>query len=86
MLGEAEIMEQTLNATFDGEVFRPNESVDLAPDTEVELTLKVKRSGKTGKPYSSLEYMAALNLDGPEDFSRNIDEYLYGGKRLNDEK
>ena len=79
-------MEQTLDAIFDGEVFRPAQSVDLEPDTKVELTLKVKNLPKTGKPYSSLEYMASLNLDGPSDFSRNIDEYLYGGKPFDNEK
>ena len=79
-------MEKTVDATFDGEVFRPNQSVDLEPETEVELTLKVKKAVKTGKPYSSLQFMASLNLDGPKDFSRNIDEYLYRGKPFDDEK
>jgi predicted DNA-binding antitoxin AbrB/MazE fold protein len=78
-------MEKILNATYDGEVFRPDEPIDLEPDTKVEITLKIKNSKKTGKPYSSLEFMASLKLDGPSDFSRNIDEYLYGGKSLDDE-
>lgn len=35
-------MSQTLEATFDGEVFRPTEAVELKPDTHVELIVTVK--------------------------------------------
>ena len=77
-------MEKILDATFDGEVFMPDEPIDLEPNTKVKLKLIVKKSKKSGKPYSALEYMASLNLDDPPDFAANIDEYLYGGKSLDD--
>ena len=35
-------MSQTFEATFDGEVFRPTEAVDLKPDTRVQLIVTVK--------------------------------------------
>ncbi len=76
-------MELTFEATFDGEVFRPTEEVNLKPNTKVTITVD---ETKTGKPLSSLEFMASLKLDGPSDFSKNIDDYLYGGKRLDDGK
>jgi len=33
---------------------------------------------KLGEPYSFLHFARSLNLDGPEDWSARIDDYLYG--------
>ena len=92
-------MEKSVEATFDGEVFRPDEPVDLASDTKVTLTFDEKspKKGKKqrlvevprkpgGKPYGFLEYARSLNLDGPSDFSTNLDDYLYHGKPFPDEE
>jgi len=79
-------MEKTVDATFDGEVFRPDEPVDLEPNTKVRLQLVERRKKKTGKPFSSLHYLRSLKLDGPEDWSANLDDYLYGGKPLDEGK
>ena len=70
-------MTTTINATFDGSVFRPMEPVQLEPNSIVKLTVEQILPGKTGQPYSSLDYLASLNLDGPPDWSANIDKYLY---------
>ncbi len=78
-------MSLVIDAVFDGEVFRPVEKVDLEPNTEVKLELKFKEKKKTGKPYSFFEYARSINIDAPPDYSENIDEYLYGGKSLEDE-
>jgi predicted DNA-binding antitoxin AbrB/MazE fold protein len=72
-------MELTFEATFDGEVFRPTEEVNLKPNTKVTVTVD---KTKTGKLLSSLEFMASLKPDSPSDFSKNIDDYLYDGKPL----
>ena len=89
-------MEKTVDATFDGEVFRPDEPVDLASDTKVKiiidevrpkkLNLSIAARKRKAKPYAFFEYLRTLNLDGPSDFSTNLDEYLYHGKTMNDEK
>jgi predicted DNA-binding antitoxin AbrB/MazE fold protein len=79
-------MSLTIEATFDGEVFRPDEKVDLEPNTKVKLELIIEKKKKTGKPYSSFEYARSLKLDGPSDFSKNIDQYLYEGKQIEDGK
>lgn len=71
-----------LTATYDGKVFLPDEPVNLEPNTKVKVI--IEKTEKTGKPYSALEFMASLNLDGPSDFSQNIDDYIYGGKSLED--
>jgi len=85
-------MELTFEATFDGEVFRPDEKVDLEPNTKVKVTIEepkklklaIKPKKGKGEPYAFLRYARSLNLDGPSDFSTNLDEYLYGGKSLDD--
>lgn len=88
-------MEKTVDATFDGEVFRPDEPVDLASNTKVrvlidepakKLKLKFAKRKKGGQPYSFFKYCASLNLDGPSDFSTNLDDYLYHGKPFDDEE
>ena len=35
-------MSQILDATFDGEVFRPSEAVELQPNTQVQLIVTAK--------------------------------------------
>jgi predicted DNA-binding antitoxin AbrB/MazE fold protein len=77
-------MSQTIEATFDGQVFRPVETVELQPDTQVELVVTVKTLYEE-KPKSFLRTARALKLKGPKDFSSRIDDYLYGGANLDDE-
>lgn len=69
---------QILEATFDGEVFRPTESVKLPPDTQVELVVTLKAISQE-KPASFLRTARSLKLQGPKDWSSRIDDYLYGG-------
>jgi predicted DNA-binding antitoxin AbrB/MazE fold protein len=88
-------MEKSVTATFDGGVFRPDEPVDLTSNTKVtlhindhskdlELVIMPKKPG--GKPYGFLDLARSMNLDGPPDWSTNIDEYLYHGKPFPDEE
>jgi len=86
-------MEKILNATYDGEVFRPDEPVDLEPNTKAKIIieepkkLKLVEKPKKGKgePYAFLKYARSVSIDAPPDYASNIDEYLYGGKSLDDE-
>ncbi len=78
-------MSLTIEATFDGEVFRPDEKVELEPNTKVKLQLVVKEKKKTGEPNSFLDYAMSIDIDAPPDFATNIDDYLYGGKSLENE-
>jgi hypothetical protein len=70
-------MSARIQATFDGTVFRPLEPVALAPNTLVRLTVESLSPGEP-KQGSFLKTAANLNLDGPEDWSSNLDNYLYG--------
>ena len=69
-------MTKTLEAVFDGEVLRPNEPLELQPNTRVRITIETTTS--EAKPRSFLRTARALNLEGPSDWSERIEEYLYG--------
>ena len=77
-------MSQTLDATFDGEVFRPTQAVELLPDTQVQLIVTVKSTTEEN-PKSFLRVARSLQLTGPTDWSSRVDDYLYGGANLGDE-
>ncbi len=89
-------MEKTVDATYDGEVFRPDEPVNLEVNTKVrvlieqpgnELELKFAKKKNGGKPYAFFEFARSANLEGlPSDFSENLDDYLYHGKPFPDEE
>lgn len=70
-------MSQTLNATFDGAVFKPDQPIELEPNTRVRITIEattpVEKEGS-----SFLRVARSLNLEGPPDWSSRLDDYLYG--------
>ena len=70
-------MVKTIEAVFDGAVFRPSEPIPLKPDTRVQITIEsalpVAEEG-----LSFLQIARTLNLEGPADWSTNLEEYLYG--------
>ena len=70
-------MSTTIEATFDGKVFRPTEPVPLSPNTPVRLTVETLPATTT-PPTSFVQTARALNLQGPPDWASNLDEYLHG--------
>jgi hypothetical protein len=73
-------MTKTIYLTFDGEVFRPEEPVDLKPDTRVRATIE-PATAAVGRPGSFFETARSLNLEGPPDWSSRLEDYLYGTYR-----
>jgi len=67
-------MATTIEATFDGQVFRPAGPISLPPNTTVRLTIEPLPD----KPMSFLRTARSLNLEGPPDWASNLDTYLYG--------
>jgi hypothetical protein len=67
----------TIEATFDGTVFRPTQAVSLPPNTQVRLTIE-PLPPENAKPASFLETARSLGLEGPPDWASNLDKYLYG--------
>jgi hypothetical protein len=66
-------MTTTIEATFDGTVFRPTKPISLEPNTPVLLTVEtipVKPSGE----YSFLRIARSLHLQGPPDWASNLDK------------
>ena len=76
-------MNKTLEAVFDGKVLRPVEPIELEPNTRVRLTIMADEPKKAA-PQSFLQTARGLELDGPADWSENLDSYLYGNQADND--
>jgi hypothetical protein len=71
-------MVRTIDATFDGIVFRPVEPVALEPNTRVRITVETPVPPAQAAA-SFLDTASSLNLEGPADWSANLHRYLYGG-------
>lgn len=78
---EKELIEEAMNTTlhlvYDGEVFRPEEPVELRPDTRVRVTIETIEPASSA-PRSFLQTAKGLRLKGPPDWSERLEEYLYG--------
>ena len=74
-------MTKTLEATYDGEVIRFDEPLELEPNTRLLITIETWR--KTAKIRRSfLQTAKSLNLKGPFDWSARIEHYLYKNGQL----
>jgi hypothetical protein len=73
-------MQQTLRVIFDGEVFRPEEPVDLEPNAHYEITVTVVHSDEVseGVPRPLRRYAALAQDLGVTDLAAQHDHYLYG--------
>ncbi|MDQ3805758.1 MAG: antitoxin family protein [Acidobacteriota bacterium] len=72
-------MTKTLEATFDGEVLRPDEPLGLEPNTRVRITIEPAPRPRA-QPTSFLRTARSLSLEGPADWATRLDDYLYGGE------
>ena len=68
---------QMLYALFDGTVFRPEQPVELAPNTRVHITFEPTPTINDHKSESFLRVARSLNISGPRDWSSHLDYYLY---------
>lgn len=71
-------MSRTVHARFDGKVFQPEEPVDIAPNTRVEVTIHEAGAPDSGESkYKSPRKLADLHLDLAPDASERVHEVLY---------
>jgi len=77
-------MTKTVHAIFDGKVLRPEEPVDLEPNTHVRVAIEIIEPVKP-KVSSFLQTARSLRLEGPTDWSARLEDYLYGSKRETDD-
>jgi predicted DNA-binding antitoxin AbrB/MazE fold protein len=68
-------MTTTIEAVFDGEVLRPDRPLKLEPNTRV--TLVVTTPDPSEPTESFLDTAMSIKLEGPADWSENLDRYLY---------
>ena len=75
-------MARTIEALFDGTVFRPAEPITLHPNTRVWIAIEIIPPA-VQEETSFLQVARSLNLEGPADWATNLEEYLYGGAPTN---
>lgn len=66
-----------ITAMFDGRAFYPLETIALPVNTRVRLNIEVLPSPAQAT-VSFLATARSLQLQGPADWSANIDKYFYG--------
>ena len=57
-----------------------NPALTEGDDVEVIVLLPSKKPGAPNDPYGFLKVLENAKLDGPPDWSGNLDDYLYHGK------
>jgi predicted DNA-binding antitoxin AbrB/MazE fold protein len=72
-------MSKSIEALFDGKVFKPVEPLKLEPNTRVWIVITTLQP-TAAKRQSFLRTARSLNLEGPADWSSNVENYLYGNK------
>lgn len=69
-------MSQIIQATFDGQVLRPEEPLELAPNTRVLITIEIDEQVSSNRG-AFLRKARSLQVEGPPDWSEKLDQYLY---------
>ena len=72
-------MGKVIEALYDGAVLRPTEPLSIEPDTRVWIVIETEPPAAAA-PRSFLRTARSLNLEGPSDWSDNLETYLYGDK------
>jgi hypothetical protein len=67
---------RSIEAIFDGNVLLPKETLALEPNTPVRVTIEILKQARE-KASSFLNTARSLALDGPSDWSKHIEDYLY---------
>jgi len=76
-------MEKTIEAVFDGKVFRPEGNVDLEPNRPYVLTVTEKKEKPAVSDAWSILGSLTGTVDAPEDWAQEHDHYLYGAPKRN---
>jgi predicted DNA-binding antitoxin AbrB/MazE fold protein len=70
-------MTKTLEATFDGAVFRPDKPVKIKPNTRVQIVITTKDQSTATVGEVAGHLFGVIDVDGPTDLSTNK-EHLDG--------
>ena len=75
-------MQKTLTVIFDGNVFRPEEPVDLEPNARYRITIEAEPPGVERPTNRTLQWILEHATDmGLPDFAEQHDHYLYGTEK-----
>jgi predicted DNA-binding antitoxin AbrB/MazE fold protein len=70
-------MTQTLGATFDGVVFRPDKPVKIKPNTHVQIVVKTDETANKTVADLAGHLFGIIDVEAPSDISTNK-KYLEG--------
>lgn len=70
----------TINAEYDGTAFIPIDTVVLKKNTKYRLIIEETTEEKNLTAWDVLQSHIG-SIDGPEDWSENLDHYLYGSPK-----
>jgi hypothetical protein len=74
-------MTRTLTVVFDGEVLRPDDTLDLKPNARYRVTVEDEvEIVETQSAWEVLEQLAGT-VDAPADWAAEHDHYLYGSPK-----
>jgi len=77
-------MTRTLTAVFDGEVLRPDGTLDLKPNARYRVTVEDEvEISEEQSAWDVLEQLAGT-VDAPADWAAEHDHYLYGSSKRGD--
>lgn len=74
-------MSTTITATFDGKVLLPDTPLDLKPQARYRLQVEEELPATDEKVGWDVIESLIGSVQGPPDWSRNLDHYLYGHPR-----
>ncbi len=84
MLNEASTT-RTLTAVFDGQFLRPDEPLDLEPNTRYVITIAPQpETAANGNLWDLLDQMTGT-INAPSDWAAEHDHYLYGAPKRSTE-
>lgn len=76
-------MAKTLEAFFDGQVFKPAGKIDLIPNKQYTLVIQEKSAELDSLNALDVLDRLAGTAEAPEDWALEHDHYLYGVPRYN---
>lgn len=80
MATKVSIMNQTVQATYDGKVLKPDDPLALHPNTRVRILILPTEGKVAPKPYAFFEFAKSANINGPKDWSSRLHDYLYNSE------